>query len=198
MRDLGDFKRGIPSMRHLSLRTTLVAALAATTVAHAGAQDPVDHGSMDHHMHMMAIGEDARTVLDFPPPLRDHMLANMRGHLQTLSEILGAVAAGDYPAAANLADARLGVASPAATGCRLPESGAGPAPLAQAGDMDAMMGRFMPEDMRKLGMAMHLAATGFAIEARKAAGTGDGRAAGAALAQVTQRCVTCHSAYRLR
>ncbi len=43
------------------------------------------------------------------------------------------------------------------------------------------MAQFMPEGMRKLGLAMHQSASDFGTEAPKAAKTGDGRPASAAL-----------------
>ena len=36
--------------------------------------------------------EDARTRIELPEPMQQHMLANMRGHLSVLDEILASLA----------------------------------------------------------------------------------------------------------
>lgn len=138
---------------------------------------------------------DSRQPVAFPPPMRAHMLANMRGHLQALSGIVAALADARYADAAGIADAQLGVASPSAQGCKTPDDAAGPpmSPVAGAGHG---MNRIMPEAMRAIGMGMHQAAGRFADEANKASASGDVEPALAALAQVTQQCVACHAAYR--
>ncbi len=64
--------------------------------------------------------------------------------------------------------------------------------------MEQIMAQFMPEGMRKLGLAMHQSASDFGTEAPKAAKTGDGRPASAALAHMTQQCAACHSAYKVQ
>ncbi len=56
----------------------------------------------------------------------------------------------------------------------------------------------MPKGMREIGSEMHRAASRFALEAKNAGATGDMRPALEALATVTQRCVACHAAYRLK
>ena len=58
---------------------------------------------------MMSHAPDTRKLLDFPAPMREHMLSNMRGHLQALNEILAALSIGDGPKAARIAETRLGV-----------------------------------------------------------------------------------------
>ncbi len=61
-----------------------------------------------------------------------------------------------------------------------------------------MMAQFMPEGMRKLGLAMHESASEFAMEAKNSAKSGDAKPAYAALARVTQQCVACHYTYSLQ
>ncbi|MDE3009552.1 MAG: hypothetical protein KGI67_01565 [Pseudomonadota bacterium] len=114
---------------------------------------------MDHRLHMAAMGEDARGAIDFPAPMPQHMLANMRGHLQALSGILSAMAAGNYAEAAQLADEKLGLASPGAEGCQAGGGKGSAMPMSSTSDMDGMMAQFMPEGMRKAGLAMHQSAS---------------------------------------
>jgi cytochrome c556 len=60
------------------------------------------------------------------------------------------------------------------------------------------MTQLMPEGMRQMGRAMHQAASDFAIEATKAAESGDGKATLAALSRITAQCTACHAAYRVQ
>ncbi len=158
---------------------------------------------MEGHMHERMMGgsmaPDERQMLDFPPPMREHMLTNMRGHFVSLQEILTALAAGDGPRAAKIARERLGVDSPGAAACVKPKDTAShPGEMDHMSHMAMMMAQHMPEEMRAMGLAMHELASAFAAEAEKAPAGSDMRPALAALAQVTQNCAACHAAYRLR
>ncbi len=166
----------------------VAAGVAVLLASFAGAAQEHDHS----HMHMTTT-PDTRQLLDFPPPMRDHMLANMRSHLEALDAILGALAANDPGKAGEIARTRLGLASPGAASCD-PKGAA-----ANGADMMAtMMGQHMPEQMRAYGFAMHAAASNFAAQAEKTRADADVKPALAALAEVTQNCAACHAAYRLR
>jgi hypothetical protein len=133
------------------------------------------------HAHDVANAQpaDTRQVVNLPEPLRTHMLANMRDHLLTLHQIQEALAKGWFDKASDIAEQRLGLTS-----------------LKLHGAQD--VGRYMPEGMQSLGTEMHKAASRFAIEAQDASVTGDMRPALEALSLVTEQCVACHSAYRIR
>jgi hypothetical protein len=165
-------------------------AALAVAPSRAEEQGHMDHMDMGHdHMAMSMPHEDARRLLDFPDPMRNHMLGNMRGHLTAVGEILAALSDGDGPRAAKIAEQRLGVESPNAMACVKGEA---------AGGMAAMMAKHMPEEMRTLGMTMHQSASDFAKIAAATAPNGDLRPALASLAKVTEACSACHSAYRLK
>ena len=119
--------------------------------------------------------EDARVPVELPPMMQQHMLANMRDHLETLDALLGHLAADELDAAADLAEQRLGMSS-------LDDHGA------------AHMAQFMPEGMRAAGTAMHRAASRFARVAEE----GDRDRALTALREVSAACVACHRGYRIR
>jgi len=121
---------------------------------------------------------EQRTLVDLPAPMRAHMLANMRDHLAAIETISRLLAAGDYGAAADTAEARLGMSAMQAHG----------------GDR---MAPHMPEGMRAIGSAMHRAASRFAVAARDAEVADDLGAAFAGLAEVMAQCVACHNAYRV-
>jgi cytochrome c556 len=144
------------------------------------------------HSHMRTpAAQDRRELLTFPPPMRDHMLSNMRDHVETLNAILAALASDDPGEAAKIADARLGLSSAGAASCD-------PQAAAKGDPMATMMSEHMPEQMRAYGYAMHAAASDFATRAAQARESKDIKPALAALAEVTHNCAACHAAYRLR
>ena len=142
-------------------------------------------------MPMMPQIDDSRQLVDLPPAMREHILSNMRGHLVALSGIVAALSAGDSTKAAAIAETRLGLESPGAAACN-------PSHGTETSAMAAAMAEHMPDEMRKLGFTMHEAASAFAKEAAKTQQSNDMRPVLAALAQVTQSCAACHSAYRLQ
>ena len=180
-------------MRHALLVAIVLAALTGSAAVQAQ-----DHAMMDHHMHTSAMAADQRQPVSFPAEMRQHILANMRDHLQAMADILTALSTGDYAKAAEIADARLGLDSPAAAGCKAGGDAAKNPQMSLPMNMEQMMAQYMPEGMRNVGLAMHQSASIFAGEAAKAARAGEARPALEALARVSQQCVACHSAYRVQ
>lgn len=141
---------------------------------------------------------DLRMQLSFPPALQAHFLGNMREHIQTVDAILQALAKGDFDQASRVAKENLGLDSPPAAGCKPSDAPSAGGAAKPSDSMDAMMQLYMPESMRQVGLAMHTAASEFARVALEAKQHHDTTRAIAALAAVTQNCVACHSAYRVR
>jgi len=121
---------------------------------------------------------DPRELVELPPPMREHMLANMRDHLLAIETITRLLAEGRYGEAADTAEERLGMGAMQAHGGH-------------------HMAPFMPERMRTVGTAMHRAASRFAMAARDAEVDGNLAGAFAGLSEVMQQCVACHAAYRV-
>lgn len=121
---------------------------------------------------------DPRQHVELPPPMRKHMLANMRDHLAAIETISRLLAEGRYGEAADTAESRLGMSAMAAHGGQ-------------------HMAPHMPEGMRAIGSAMHRAASRLAVAARDAEVRGDLAGALTGLADVMQQCVACHAAYRV-
>ncbi len=125
---------------------------------------------------------DHREFVRMPAKLRTHMLASMRDHLATLNEILADLAAQRYDAASKVAETRLGMSS------------MGP-------DDAAQLGRYMPPGMARDGMALHHAASRFALAAQNAdvdrSYKSMTRLIGS-LSQMTAACAACHAGYRIR
>ena len=127
----------------------------------------------------LAADDDTRVAVDMPARMKQHMLANMRDHLTAIEEIQASLAAGNYQAAADIAETRLGMTS-------LQSHGA------------AHMAGYMPRGMQEIGTGMHQAASRFAVTAQEAEVTGDLPRALGALSRITTQCVACHAAYRIK
>ena len=119
--------------------------------------------------------KDVRRPVKLPQMMKDHMLGNMRDHLQSIHEIQAALGKGELDRAGDVAEARLGMSSLVAHNA-------------------AHMAPHMPKAMQELGTEMHHAASRFALTAKE----GDLTRAVEDLAKVTQQCVACHAAYRIR
>jgi hypothetical protein len=127
----------------------------------------------------LAAEDDTRVAIDMPDMMRTHMLSNMRDHLTALHEIQNHLAAGEYDAAAEVAEKRLGMSSLGTHGA-------------------SHMAGFMPKGMQETGTAMHQAASHFAVISQETAVTRELPRALGALSRVTAQCVACHAAYRLK
>jgi cytochrome c556 len=129
-----------------------------------------------------ARAQDTRELVRFPQMMQEHMLADMRDHLLTLNDILGAVADGKLDDAAKLAEQRLGMSSLS---------------LHDA----AHMAPFMPKPMQDMGTEMHHAASRLVIvlqDASLSRSAESMREVDRALHAVTSACTSCHAAYRIR
>lgn len=117
---------------------------------------------------------DRRLEVDFPTMMQQHMLANMRDHLQAINEILNNLAQENFDQAADIAENRLGMSSLKAHNAK-------------------RMAEFMPQAMQQAGTAMHHAASQFALKVQEE----DPVASYQALAKITATCVACHSAFKI-
>lgn len=153
--------------------------LAAGAVAAAAAEEHHHSMSMEHEATRPVAVQDTRKLVHFPAPLIAHELANMRDHLITLSRIQEYLSKREFDKAGELAERRLGMSSFGLHGAH-------------------EVAPYMPKGMQNAGTAMHHAASRFAIATQKAAIDNDVAGALGALNEVTQACVACHAAYRLR
>jgi antitoxin component HigA of HigAB toxin-antitoxin module len=126
---------------------------------------------------LSARADDTRQLVTMPPPMVQHMLANMRDHLAAITEIQRALGAAEYQRAADIAEKRIGMSSLEAHGA-------------------AHMAGFMPQPMQDIGTQMHKAASRFALVAQETGADGNLARAVSALSTVTEQCAACHAAYR--
>lgn len=158
------------------------AGSAGSAGQHGDAGSHGDHGSAGNtggHGQHMAMQPDLRIWVKYPKALREHTLASMRQHLETVQAIQVALAQSQFDAAADLAEKHLGMSS-------LHDHKA------------SENAQFMPPEMARIGTNMHRAASQFAVVARDASVSGDLKATLAALSNVTAQCVACHAGYRLQ
>ena len=118
-----------------------------------------------------------RQSAKLPKYVTKQLMANMRGHLNTLQEITSLLAESRYAEAADTAENHLGMSTDEI-------------------HYQKFIGKYMPKGMREIGTKMHKAASGFALSARAAEKNGDLKQALSALSQVMQQCVACHQLYR--
>ena len=118
---------------------------------------------------------DSRQYVELPEPMQQHLLANMRAHLEVIDRLLALLSAEELDAASELAESELGMSS-------LNKHGA------------AHIAPHYPQAMRQLGTSMHRAASRFSRVAQE----GEALAAYRALGDITSSCVACHAGYRIR
>ena len=118
--------------------------------------------------------EDSRQFVKLPDRMQQHMLGNMRQHLESVNTILQLLSEQQLDKAADIAEQNLGMTS-------LNSHNA------------SHMAKFMPPAMRAAGTNMHKAASRFALKAQE----GDRDAAYKAFNHVTAACVVCHAGYRI-
>ncbi|MBE9562571.1 MAG: cytochrome c [Proteobacteria bacterium] len=121
------------------------------------------------------ITDDMRQFVKLPEMTKKILRQRMLSNLMALTQILGLLADDKLESAANIAETKIG-------DWRI-GGGTGMGP-----------GKFMPKEMRQIGMSMHKTVDEFAKIAR----TGDKAKTYAALGNVTAVCVACHSSYRTR
>jgi len=119
--------------------------------------------------------DDTRKLVNFPEMMQTHMLSNMRDHLVVINEILAYMANNELDKAGEITEQRLGMSSLGLHNAK-------------------HMSKFMPKGMQEVGTSMHKAASRFALKAEE----GELLPAYKALQEITNACVGCHSAYRIR
>ena len=124
---------------------------------------------------------DARQAIDVSPMIGTMMQQQMRQHLSDLNVLLTYLAQDRLDDAAEYAEKHLGMSS------------TGNTPL-HAMHQDNAELRLPPREFQMMGQAMHRSASQFARKAEE----GYLQAALGALQQVTQNCVSCHAAFRLK
>ncbi len=158
---------------------------------------------------VMAEETDPRNLVEMPPKMQQHFLANMRGHFVSLDAIIAALADEDFEKAADIADNQLGMHKRHQCEDAGHENHKGhqqehdhksiAKELGKELDSDKSQehkgfGKVMPPEMKAMGMQLHHAASEFATVAKN----GDTQESLKALQKVSSACVACHQAFRVR
>lgn len=124
----------------------------------------------------LAAADDPRTPVRLPSDLRADFLAEMRRHMDSLDDVIAAVAAADFKGAAKVAREELAAGS-----------GKG-------------FGRHLPIEFREIGLGMHRAAADFAMVADAVPSPptdADWRKVIGSLQAISGHCRACHDAFRV-
>ena len=120
---------------------------------------------------------DNRTLVEMPPETQLMLRLEMMDHMATVNELIVNLGSRDLETVAKVAEKRLGMSSMG----KHRATGKGP-------------GRYMPQEMRQIGLGMHRAASNLA----EVAAQGDFDASLSAMQAITSSCVACHGAFRVR
>ncbi|MEN8131131.1 MAG: hypothetical protein ABFS45_13250 [Pseudomonadota bacterium] len=126
--------------------------------------------------------EDSRQLIKLPKDIEQKMLVNMRYHITSLDEIIGAIVAGEYEKAEDIAESHLGWSS-----------------LVRRGDQEVANHWATP--MQKMADEMYRSASDFVIVAQNASveDSKEGyQKVMRALKKMTSACRGCHESFRVR
>jgi hypothetical protein len=152
----------------------LTACLLSGALA-ARAESPAAEPATDLDIELTA--NDMRKLVEMPEQARDVLREDMLDQFAVLNEIIEFLAVNDLSTAAEVA-----------------EHGMGQSLLRKHQDRDFGPAPYMPEEMRRMGWALHEAASNFALVAKR----GNLQATLLALQKITEACIACHYSYRTR
>jgi len=135
---------------------------------------------------------DTRQVVEMPPEVKSMFLKNMRGHMESLDLIIAALAENDLTEAAAVAEAGMGAGHGKKRQCE--DEYAGKHKHEDSSHKGQGFGKFMPKEMKMMGMQLHIAANEFADVARE----GDIGEAYKSLRNISASCVACHQSFQVK
>jgi len=137
---------------------------------------------------------DQREVVDMPPQAKTMFLKNMRGHMESLDLIIEALGENDLTEAAVLAEMTMGSGHNKKRQCEGEEEGKKQHQQSSHQGKEKGFGKFMPKEMKMMGMQLHIAANDFADVARE----GNMGEAYKSLRNISAACVACHQSYQVK
>lgn len=143
-----------------------VAALIGAVALNSALAAEQHHGG---HHHEAGVA-DTRISLGLSPQMKQHQLANMRGHVEAIKTIVGLIAENRFDDASHTARTQLGLTP----------------------EMQSMCDMFGNEHFRKLGYEFHKSGDDLG-EVLK---TRDAQKSLRALNKTMQYCVECHATFR--
>jgi len=138
------------------------------------------------------LSADTRQIVEMPPEVKSMFLKNMRGHMESLDLIIAALADNDLIEAAAIAEAGMGAGHGKKRQCE--DENGGKDKHQQSKHQGKGFGKFMPKEMKMMGMELHIAANEFADIARE----GDMGEAYKSLRNISASCVACHQSFQVK
>jgi hypothetical protein len=162
--------------RILSLPATLC-LLVFSVAVHGEQPGASPEAAMDDTIEAESLKTDMRKFVEMPEQARQVLREDMLDQFAVLNEIIEYLARNNYAAAADVA-----------------ENGMGQSLRRRNQEREFGPGRYMPEQMRRMGWDLHEAATNFALVAKRE----HPQATYGALQKITEACIACHYSYRTR
>lgn len=136
---------------------------------------------------------DPRLTVEMPPQMKQMFLKNMRGHMEALNQIIAALAENNLLSAADIAESSMGVGHGKKRQCDDNEHKHNKGQK-HSSHKGKAFGKFMPPEMKMMGMQLHASANEFAEVARQ----GNMNEAYKALSKVSSSCVMCHRSFQVK
>ena len=140
---------------------------------------------------------DQREVVEMPSQAKIIFLKNMRGHMESLDLIIAALAENDLTEAAIVAEMTMGSGQGKKKQCEddsAKKEHQHKPDQSHSNHQKKSFGKFMPKEMKMMGMQLHIAANEFADVAREG-NMGD---AYKSLRNISAACVACHQSYQVK
>jgi len=137
---------------------------------------------------------DQREFVEMPPQAKTMFLKGMRGHMESLDLIIEALAENDLTEAANISETTLGTGQGGKRQCEDESEGKKKHQQSSHKGKEKGFGKFMPKEMKMMGMQLHIAADEFADVARE----GNMGEAYKSLRNISAACVACHQSYQVK
>ena len=139
---------------------------------------------------------DTRQIVTMPAPMKELFLKNMRGHMESLDRVIGALAEGSLNDAADISEIGMGMGHGKVRQCDDDKKGDNQhqhaSPVTE--HKGKAFGKFMPKEMKMMGMNLHISANEFSDVAR----TGNMGEAYKSLRNITAACVACHQSFQVK
>jgi hypothetical protein len=162
--------------RILTLPVTLLFLIFSVAV-HGEQSAASPEPAVDDSIEAESLKTDMRQFVEMPEQARQVLREDMLDQLAVLNEIIEYLARNNYTAAADVA-----------------ENGMGQSLRHRNQEREFGPGRYMPEEMRRMGWDLHEAASNFALVAKRQ----HPQATYGALQKITEACIACHYSYRTR
>ena len=164
-------------MSRITLLPVMLFVLVFSVTVHGEQPGASQEPEVDDSIAAETLKTDMRKFVEMPEQARQMLREDMLDQFAVLNEIIEFLALNNYTAAADVA-----------------ENGMGQSLRRRNQEREFGPGRYMPEEMRRMGWSLHEAASNFALVAKRQ----HPQATYGALQKITEACIACHYSYRTR